>query len=331
MLVSLLPDHKADAYIDPLSKPHPWPFEALFGGYDNWDSQYYLTIAERGYTDEQFLVFFPLYPLLMRTMSLTLLYPLTLLLPFRSVLVLSGWLLSNVSFVIATGLLYQLTYRLLSDSRLSYYSCLFFCVNPATVFMCTVYTESLFVCLCFAGMLAIVDDRPTMASLLFALSTATRSNGVLTAGFIVYYHIQIYGVVMLYDRSVQFCVWRFLKQLFQLFFQVAIVLAPFVCFQLYGYYLLCVDKTTNAIMAASNPSLISFCTRSSLPIVYSYLQQEHWGLGFLGYYQLKQIPNFLLASPMIVLLLACFKTYFYSLPREKFLHKLLLVQNPKGL
>ena len=328
MLVSLLPDHKADAYIDPSSKPHPWPIKALFGGYDNWDSQYYLTIAERGYADEQFLVFFPLYPLLIRTMSLTLLYPLSLFLPFCSTLLLSGWLLTNVSFVIATGLLYRLTYRLMYDSRLSYYSCLFFCFNPATVFMCTVYTESLFVCLCFAGMLAIVNGRPTVASMLFALSAATRSNGVLTAGFIVYYHVQIYLSVILYNRSVKFCVRRLLKQLFQLVFQVGIVLAPIVCFQLYGYYLLCVNKTINTVMA---PSLISFCTQSSLPIVYSYLQQEHWGLGFLGYYQLKQIPNFLLASPMIILLSACFKTYFCSLPRENFFHKLLLVQNSKGL
>lgn len=32
---------------------------------------------------------------------------------------------------------------------------------------------------------------------------------------------------------------------------------------------------------------------------YSHIQKTYWGLGFFAYWQLKQLPNFLLAGPMI--------------------------------
>ena len=38
--------------------------------------------------------------------------------------------------------------------------------------------------------------------------------------------------------------------------------------------------------------------------LYGFVQREYWGIGFLAYYELKQLPNFALASPIIVLSVA---------------------------
>ena len=266
-----------------------------------------MTIAEKGYTEEQFLVFFPLYPFLMRFIAGTILFPLSFILPFRSILLLSGWIISNISFVLATLLLYKLTNKLTSNQLLSLYSCFFFCLNPASVFMCTVYTESLFACSCFAGMLAITNSQPYTASLWFGLATATRSNGMLTIGFLLYFHFQdqlVYLVTSSHRQPFSQIIKHSLIHLLQLFVQVLFVLLPFLSFQVYGYRFICYRNADNS------HSLPPTLCNHSMPFVYSYIQSKYWNLGLMSYYEIKQIPNFLLALPMALLLMGCIKTYF---------------------
>lgn len=51
-------------------------------------------------------------------------------------------------------------------------------------------------------------------------------------------------------------------------------------------------------LPSADPS--SWC-QGSPPIPYFYIQDHYWNVGFLRYFQLKQIPNFLLAAPVLVL------------------------------
>lgn len=51
-----------------------------------------------------------------------------------------------------------------------------------------------------------------------------------------------------------------------------------------------------------------------LPLLYSHIQDVYWDVGFLRYFQLKQIPNFLLALPMATLGMAAAYMYYTANP-----------------
>lgn len=283
------------------SPEHPWLVERFLGGLDNWDAEYFIFNAHSGYTKhEQTMAFFPLLPLAMWLLSKTLLFPLTLLMPQRSVFLLSGALINFTVFPLTVVFLYLLTLELSHDRKLSLIAAGLFCFNPASVFMSSIYSETLFALFTFSGLLLHEKEQPWLTSMLFAMATVTRSNGIVLCGFIAYR-----------------CLWKAISLLSQhgnmlfslgrLFLvtalQCLVVVAPFCLFQYYGYVSYC--------MAGSLSSRPPWCDWR-LPLPYSYIQEHYWDVGFLRYYQLKQVPNFMLASPMVLLVLFCVSKYFSS-------------------
>ena len=51
-----------------------------------------------------------------------------------------------------------------------------------------------------------------------------------------------------------------------------------------------------------------------LPLLYSHIQDVYWDVGFLRYFELKQIPNFLLAMPMASLGIMAAYAYYQANP-----------------
>ncbi|KAJ8953198.1 hypothetical protein NQ318_003237 [Aromia moschata] len=91
-----------------------------------------------------------------------------------------------------------------------------------------------------------------------------------------------------------------------------VLLLPFVAFQVYCYIKFCTNFETNLpynieIDAQKNNYILpgefskhnqTWCY-SKLPLAYSYVQNHYWNVGFLKYYEVQQIPNFLLAAPIL--------------------------------
>src|SRR3990172_761078 len=103
-----------------------------------WDSYWYLDIAQNGYYLRENdtlanVVFFPLYPFLMKVLSF---------LVFGN-LILAGWFLSSVFLILAVGYLYKLVLEFHKDldPKLVLLMMLTF---PTAFFFNAVYTESLF-------------------------------------------------------------------------------------------------------------------------------------------------------------------------------------------
>ncbi|MBU2100525.1 hypothetical protein KKG83_07600 [Candidatus Micrarchaeota archaeon] len=110
---------------------------SLFDLFFYWDSVWYISIVERGFSyipgEFSTVAFFPLYPLLIKLFSFVL---------FDSKL--SGYLISNISFFLALFFLYKLISLDYSKSIASK-TVFFISIAPLTFFFSIIYTEGLFV------------------------------------------------------------------------------------------------------------------------------------------------------------------------------------------
>jgi hypothetical protein len=139
-----------------------------------WDTYYYRSIAVDGYSwtpsvfRHENVVFFPLYPLLMRAVG-TLIggHPL-----------LAGLLISLVAFTAGIALLHRLAILELGRD-LAWRSVLLLVTFPYALFFSAVYTESLFLLLSVGAFYAMRRGRSTPAALAGFAAALARPNGWL--------------------------------------------------------------------------------------------------------------------------------------------------------
>ncbi|XP_053560742.1 GPI mannosyltransferase 2 [Bombina bombina] len=299
----LIPDHKADAFSPPRPPPSTtgdYLIELFLGGLGRWDAEHFLFIAEHGYLYEHNMAFFPLLPLLLVGLSKGPLWPMKWVLSTRSQLLLSAAVLNCACSALAGAVIYLLGCLVLQNRRTAFLAALLFCISPASIFMAATYSESLFALSTFAG-LWLLEKRKTLGCcLLLCLATSARSNGLINVGFLL--HTGARAIIQGIGG---------LKRAIKMLMATLVVTLPFLFFQYYGYRSFCLPSPKEEIPqellqlaidkgyhARGTPPVWCF---SSIPVAYSYLQSEYWGVGFLKYFQLRQIPNFLLAMPVMVL------------------------------
>ena len=146
-----------------------------------WDSKWYLSIVEQGYSAPLNLsetisniAFFPLYPYLVKMF--------TWIIPnawvSRSLNLFVGLLVSNGAFLAGGWLLYRLTEHLF-DERTAHRALQLIFVFPTSFVFSAFYTESLFLFLAVAVFILLERKRWLLAGLGAGLLSLTRPQGVL--------------------------------------------------------------------------------------------------------------------------------------------------------
>ena len=137
-----------------------------------WDSVWYLRIADTGYGDSApRAAFFPLYPLLVRSVG-------TLLGGSNGALLVAAYLISLAAFIAALVLLHRLT-ELELGRRVARPAVLLLAVFPAAVYFGAPYSESLFLLLAIGAFYAARTGGWAWAGACAGLASATRSAGLL--------------------------------------------------------------------------------------------------------------------------------------------------------
>lgn len=155
-----------------------WKNERLGSFYDwlaiwnRWDAPHYLDLARTGYVtkgvEARWIVFYPLYPWLVRAASFVL----------RDEL-LAAFFVSGVASVAAGVLLYRLARADGEPEEVARASVFYLLVFPTAYFLHIGYTESLFLALALGAFLAARARSWRVAGLLGGLAAMTRINGVV--------------------------------------------------------------------------------------------------------------------------------------------------------
>ncbi|XP_069612847.1 GPI mannosyltransferase 2 isoform X1 [Ranitomeya imitator] len=314
----LLPDHNADAFSPPrlgASSLGDHVVELFCAGLGRWDAEHFLFIAEHGYVYEHNMAFFPLLPVIIGGLARGPLLPLAGLLRLRSRLLISSAFLNCVCSTLAAASLYLLGCVTLQSRHSAFLAALLFCMSPVSIFMTTTYSESLYALATFTGLWQLHKARTFCAAAFFSLASAARSNGLVNAGFLI--HSAVKAVVQRKGNC---------RQLMKTGYGIILVILPFALFQGFCYVKSCLESDGNdqipqaLVMLAMEKgyrvhkkSIPAWCS-FSFPLAYSHIQSEYWDVGLFRYFKLQQLPNFLLALPVLILSVSTILEYTSSNP-----------------
>ena len=138
-----------------------------------WDSFWYLDIAKNGYSlkgPEKLsnIVFFPLYPFLIRIFSIFT----------NGNLILTGWILSSLFLLLSLLYFFKLVKEFHPEIN-PYLPIVFLLIFPTSFFLNAVYTESLFLFLSLASFYYALKRRFLLANVFGFFGSLTRVSGAI--------------------------------------------------------------------------------------------------------------------------------------------------------
>lgn len=280
---------------------------------------------------EQAHAFLPMFPWIIQQFALFLyrILPIQVLPPtFESLVVFSGMVFNNfICLPVAIMALYSLTISVMSGSEagnvpreqkdhhhsVAVVVCLVFGVwNPALVFFATNYSESFFATTTFLGHLCIRRSKNESSMILWFAGIAcwmvgsyTRSNGTLHCLWLL--QDGLARIILLHRKqnvnatggSKASTLGHAIAIGTQSIMGAILVAFPVRYHDWKGWERHCVSSEVRPLWCSysdENPSILG----SSFSL-YRHIQDKHWNVGFFRYYEWKQIPNFLLAAPILVL------------------------------
>lgn len=158
------------------------PLTIIMDMFNRWDAPHYVDIAKNGYVNSgdpaNFIVFFPLYPNLIRMFTADFNY-----------INLSALIVSNVSSIIAFLYLYKLA-KLEFNEGVAVKAVLFLSVFPTAYFLSAPYTEGVFFALVIASVYYARLGKWPIAGLLSLFAALTRMAGLVLLPVLIveYFH-----------------------------------------------------------------------------------------------------------------------------------------------
>lgn len=318
-------------------------------GLTRWDAARFLHLARSPslrYSDdietaERAHAFLPGYPTLVRNMAFRILERSSAWAiggDTATTLVLASWIVNTVSSLVAVTSLYLLTRQLILTSQINVkspsaqtnsslsitaaaahqkatYAALLFIVNPASVFFVAAYSEALFAALAWTGAYFVLvghDVSPSRRSyyhswlctgfglICWMAATATRSNGMLYAGYWL-----LYGLLGRVSSGSYKSAARGCAASVGYLLAMALIFLPLIWYNSSTIQQLCVTPSPSTLDITPD-----WCDgRSPWFYLYGYVQRKHWNVGFLRYFTIQQIPNFLLAAPILIISLCGVSTW----------------------
>ncbi|KAH8730862.1 GPI mannosyltransferase 2 [Phaeosphaeriaceae sp. PMI808] len=278
-----------------------------------WDALYFVKAAERGKIYEQEWAFSWAYSWLLGTVGR--------LSPTNSSeidsrqYIVAGAIISNVCHLLSVLVLYHLLILTSGSQRhqISFVGSVLHIMTPASLFYSAPYAEAMFSLLHLSGMLLYVQSkvraqtqRPSVqedacrlgSGILFASATLMRSNGLLS-GLILLYDLGRYLPRVISMRLTMHDMRRIL---------VTSVAGSFIALGFFGPQYLAYTKFC---FQDANSGGALWC-KNSIPSIYSWVQSHYWNIGLFRYWTLSNLPLFLMAAPMLWLLLASSVTVLHS-------------------
>lgn len=289
----LIRDHQSDGFISPINNAEKSSYDHivlwLLGGFIRWDAQHFMHISVEGYTDERLTAFFPGFPFLIHLLGLPV-RPLVSL-NILSIHLILATFVNCLFFVLSARTLFHVSLDVLKNPKQAYIATIIFCINPASIFFTAPYSEAIFSFFTFRAMLA---DRCLFSVCYVSLSIIFRSNGLVNVGF------PLYRALRLFVQNCELRKFEWVIFLFKTLFSICIPLFVFYSVQSYSIKKLC----------SSDNGDLNICG-SRLP--YFYVQNRYWDVDFFSYAQIKQIPNYFLAAPILLFtLIGCIKYFIVN-------------------
>ncbi|GMT28453.1 hypothetical protein PFISCL1PPCAC_19750 [Pristionchus fissidentatus] len=293
----------------------------LLRGFVRWDSIQFLHIARHGYVYEHSLAFFPLFPTLLRTGADVISIISSGVFSPSSNVILSGFFLNHVCFLISSLLIYSISSTITSSKKIASISVLLFSINPASIFFSSLYTESLYCCLTLLGIYVLISSssfyiRLPLVTILFSAALLTRSNGLLNIGYVLFYE----GLRSIRGQRND----RIVKQILNIGWYLArvSVVIIFVILSLRVHSVRQTNQYCTESKIALPESVAAFGIKENLTIIgtavpwcsqfsiiyppfFSSIQDRYWDVSLFGYWKIQKLPCFLMAAPVIIFTIYC--------------------------
>ncbi|KAM0750807.1 hypothetical protein T439DRAFT_348085 [Meredithblackwellia eburnea MCA 4105] len=270
-----------------------------------WDAVYFAKQATRGYQHEQDLAFMPGISIIAKFFRVE----------SSEAFVMSTTVAAAFAGSGAALALFHLTKSLVPSLRPPKNSANFpllvavlFLLSPSPATLHSApYTEPFFAFTTFLGMLLYLRKQHLLASGVWGLGTMFRAQGVvLGVGFFGWKYV-LEEPRRKFNRAYSFH--TLLRGIPPFFVYSTISAAPFLAYQRWVFNQFCPSSPEALLGRARRP----WC-EGLLGFSYGWIQREYWDVGPFRYWTLQQLPNFVLASPVLILCLAASVSYYRQNP-----------------